>query len=57
MRHAADAGGAKFIAPGFALAAAIRSPAVLKPFEGAPSPARVGVLPSATTAVKSLSVS
>ena len=47
---------AKFMAPGFALAAAMRSAAVLKPFPGDVT-STVGVLPSATTAVKSLSVS
>ena len=47
---------AKLSAPGLALAAAIRSAAVLKPFAGGTT-STVGVLPSAITGVKSLSVS
>jgi len=47
---------AKFIAPGLALAAAIRSAAVLKPLAGAVT-STVGVLPSGMTAAKSLNVS
>jgi hypothetical protein len=47
---------AKFMTPGLALAAVMRSATVLKPFDGAVT-STVGVLPSATTAAKSLSVS
>ena len=47
---------AKLSAPGLALAAAIRSAAVLKPFDGGTT-STVGVLPSAITGAKSLSVS
>ena len=44
------------MAPGLALAAAVRSATVLKPFDGAVT-STVGVFPSAITGVKSLSVS
>ena len=47
---------AKFNCPGLALAAAISSPAVLKPLDGAAT-STLGEMPTALTAMKSFSVS
>jgi hypothetical protein len=47
---------AKLKEPGFALAAATRSRAVLKPFEGETT-STFGLVPSETTAAKSAAVS
>ena len=47
---------AKFNSPGLALAAAIRSAAVLKPLDGAAT-STLGEMPTALTGMKSLSVS